>query len=158
MDCVLCPDGYLEPLRRIQLCRSHMGKVQAVRRHGTNDRVYIAAGISIIEIRGYRRAQVMLYAIVCTDAPDSLGKRLPARSAHMARLANLQDQGRLLLAGPFPNIDSSDPGLAGFSGSLIVAEFDSLETAHAWANADPYVNAGVFMNVSVKPFKKVLPA
>jgi uncharacterized protein len=99
----------------------------------------------------------MLYAIVCTDAPDSLGKRLPARSAHMARLANLQDQGRLLLAGPFPNIDSSDPGLAGFSGSLIVAEFDSLETAHAWANADPYVNAGVFMNVSVKPFKKVLP-
>ncbi len=100
----------------------------------------------------------MFYAIVFTDVPDSLNKRLPARSAHLARLVDLQDQGRLLLAGPFPEIDNADPGLAGFSGSLIVAEFDLLETANAWVNADPYVNAGVFMNVTVKPFKKVLPA
>ncbi|HUO44945.1 MAG TPA: YciI family protein [Burkholderiales bacterium] len=100
----------------------------------------------------------MLYAIVCTDVPDSLGKRLPARSAHLARLAELQNQGRLLLAGPFPAVDSVDPGPAGFSGSLIVAEFDSLATANAWANADPYVNAGVFSDVTIKPFRKVLPA
>jgi len=99
----------------------------------------------------------MFYAIVCTDVPDSLGKRLPARSAHLARLADLQNEGRLLLAGPFPAVDGTDPGPAGFSGSLIVAEFDSLEAANAWANADPYVNAGVFVNVTVKPFRKVLP-
>ncbi len=100
----------------------------------------------------------MLYAIVCEDVPDSLGKRLPERPAHVARLADLQNHGRLLLAGPFPAIDGMDPGPAGFTGSLIVAEFDSLDAARAWANADPYVNAGVFMNVTVKPFRKVLPA
>ena len=100
----------------------------------------------------------MLYAIVCTDVPDSLDRRLPVRSAHLARLADLQNQGKLLLAGPFPAVDSADPGPAGFSGSLIVAEFQSLEAARAWASADPYVNAGAFASVMVKPFNKVLPA
>jgi len=100
----------------------------------------------------------MLYAIVGQDVPDSLERRLAARPAHLDRLHALQQAGRLLLAGPFPNIDSNDPGTAGFSGSLIVAEFDSLPDAQAWADADPYVAAGVYAAVSVKPFKKVLPA
>ncbi len=100
----------------------------------------------------------MLYAIVGEDVPGSLDKRLAARPAHLERLNALQAQGRLLLAGPFPAIDSIDPGPAGFSGSLIVAEFDSLEAARAWADADPYVAAGVYAGVSVRPFKKVLPA
>lgn len=100
----------------------------------------------------------MLYAIVGADAPDSLKHRLAARPAHLDRLKALQDEGRLLLAGPFPAIDSADPGPAGFSGSLIVAEFSSLEAAKAWAGADPYVAAGVYAGVEVKPFKKVLPA
>jgi len=90
--------------------------------------------------------------------PDSLERRLAARPAHLERLQALQQTGRLLLAGPFPVIDSNDPGPAGFSGSLIVAEFDSLDAARAWADADPYVAAGVYAGVSVKPFKKVLPA
>jgi hypothetical protein len=90
--------------------------------------------------------------------PNSLEKRLAARPAHLDRLQVLQSEGRLLLAGPFPAIDSPDPGPAGFSGSLIVAEFDSIEMAQAWADADPYVAAGVYAQVSVKPFKKVLPA
>ena len=100
----------------------------------------------------------MLYAIVGQDVPDSLNLRLATRPAHLDRLHALQQAGRLLLAGPFPAIDSNDPGGAGFSGSLIVAEFDTLTDAQAWADADPYVAAGVYAGVSVKPFKKVLPA
>lgn len=100
----------------------------------------------------------MLYVIVGEDYPESLSARLAARPAHVARLQELQAQGRLLLAGPCPAIDSPDPGPAGFSGSVIVAEFPSLEDARAWADADPYVAAGVYQTVSVKPFKKVLPA
>ncbi len=100
----------------------------------------------------------MLYAIMGEDAPSSLDKRLSARPAHLERLKTLQTEGRLVLAGPHPAIDSPDPGPAGFSGSLIVAEFDSLDAARAWADADPYVAAGVYASVIVKPFKKVLPA
>jgi uncharacterized protein YciI len=100
----------------------------------------------------------MLYAIVGEDAPNSLEKRLAVRPAHLARLDALQQDGRLTLAGPFPAIDSSNPGPAGFSGSLIVAEFESLEAARIWAEADPYLSTGVFERVTVKPFKKVLPA
>jgi uncharacterized protein YciI len=99
----------------------------------------------------------LFYAIVGEDVPDSLDKRLAARPAHLERLNALRDEGRLLLAGPFPAIDSPDPGPAGFSGSLIVAAFDSLEAARSWADADPYVAAGVYARVTVKPFKKVLP-
>ena len=99
----------------------------------------------------------MMYAIVGQDVPDSLNQRLATRPAHVDRLQTLQQAGRLLLAGPFPNIDGNDPGSAGFSGSLIVAEFDSLTDAQAWADADPYVAAGVYASVSVKPFKKVFP-
>ncbi|MEW5891733.1 MAG: YciI family protein [Pseudomonadota bacterium] len=98
-----------------------------------------------------------LYAIVGEDVADSLEKRLGARPAHLARLEALKNEGRLVLAGPFPAIDSLDPGPAGFTGSLIVAEFDSLASAQAWAEADPYVAAGVYARVTVKPFKKVLP-
>ena len=100
----------------------------------------------------------MLYAINAEDSPDSLEKRLAARSAHLERLLALQQDGRLILAGPYPAIDSPDPGPAGFSGSLIVAEFESLPAARTWAEADPYVAAGVYAKVTVKPFKKVLPA
>ena len=100
----------------------------------------------------------MLYAIVGEDRPGTLDARLAARPAHVERLRALQDEGRLVLAGPFPAIDSPDPGPAGFSGSLIVAEFDSLEAAKAWADADPYIAAGVYARVKIKPFKKVLPA
>ena len=100
----------------------------------------------------------MFYAIVAEDRPDSLPARLAARPAHLERLTVLQSEGRLLLAGPCPAIDSPDPGPAGFTGSLIVAEFASLDAAKAWADADPYVAAGVYAKVSVKPFKKVFPA
>lgn len=100
----------------------------------------------------------MFYAIVGQDLPGSLDKRLAVRPAHLERLQALQAAGRLLLAGPFPAIDGNDPGPAGFTGSLIVAEFDSLAAAQAWADADPYVTAGVYASVSVKPFRKVLPA
>ena len=100
----------------------------------------------------------MLYAIVGQDVPDSLAARLAARPAHVERLKALQEQGRMILAGPFPAIDSPDPGPAGFSGSLIIAEFASLEAARAWADADPYIAAGVYEKVTVKPFKKALPA
>ncbi|MBT9540731.1 YciI family protein [Thiobacillus sp.] len=100
----------------------------------------------------------MLYAIVGQDIPNSLNLRLDARPAHLERLHALQQTGRLLLAGPFPALDSNDPGPAGFTGSLIVAEFDNLGAAQAWADADPYIAAGVYASVSVKPFKKVLPA
>ena len=99
----------------------------------------------------------MLYAIVGHDSENSLERRVATRPAHVARLKQLQDEGKLLLAGPFPSIDSMDPGPAGFSGSLIVAEFTSLDAAKAWAEADPYVEAGVYASVSVKPFKKVFP-
>jgi uncharacterized protein YciI len=99
----------------------------------------------------------MLYAITGEDVADSLDKRQGARPAHLARLEALKDEGRLLLAGPFPRIDSPDPGPAGFSGTLIIAEFDSLETAEKWANGDPYLAAGVYARVNVKPFKKTLP-
>ena len=99
----------------------------------------------------------MLYSIIGTDKPDSLDNRLAARPEHLARLEQLQQQGRLVLAGPFPAIDSTDPGTAGFTGSLIVAEFDSLDEATSWANDDPYLAAGVYETVTVKPFKKVLP-
>jgi uncharacterized protein YciI len=99
----------------------------------------------------------MFYAIVGQDVPDSLNRRLATRPAHVDRLQALQQAGRLLLAGPFPDIDGNDPGSAGFSGSLIVAEFDSLTDAQAWADADPYVAAGVYASVRVKPFKKVFP-
>lgn len=100
----------------------------------------------------------MWYVIVGQDVPDSLEKRLAARPAHVARLTALQEAGRLLLAGPFPAVDAVDPGAAGFSGSLIVAEFPSLADAETWAQADPYVAAGVYAQVSVKPFRKTLPA
>ena len=99
----------------------------------------------------------MWYVINGTDIDDSLERRLSVRAAHLARLQQLKEEGRLLLAGPYPAVDSNDPGPAGFSGSLIVAEFDSLEDALAWAKADPYVGAGVYADVSVKPFRKVLP-
>ncbi len=99
----------------------------------------------------------MLYCIIGIDRPDSLPLRKQARPAHLQRLETLRDQGRLILAGPNPAVDSPDPGRAGFSGSLIVAEFESLEAARAWADADPYVAAGVYAEVSVKPFIKVLP-
>lgn len=99
----------------------------------------------------------MWYAIMAEDTPNSLEKRLANRPAHLARLQALQAEGHLLLAGPFPAIDSVDPGPAGFSGSLIVAEFDNLEAAQTWADADPFVAAGVYGNVMVKPFRKTLP-
>lgn len=100
----------------------------------------------------------MWYAIVGNDVPDSLEKRLAARAEHLARLQQLENEGRLLLAGPFPAIDAENPGPAGFSGSLIVAEFAALDEAKRWAEADPYVAAGVYASVEVRPFRKVLPA
>jgi uncharacterized protein YciI len=99
----------------------------------------------------------MYYAILGTDAADSLSRRLKARPDHLKRLEQLKAEGRLLLAGPHPAIDNEDPGPAGFSGSLVVAEFASLQAAQDWAQADPYVTAGVYARVDVKPFKKVLP-
>jgi uncharacterized protein YciI len=100
---------------------------------------------------------MMLYAIISQDQPGTLEQRLATRPAHLERLHALQDEGRLLLAGPHPAIDSTDPGEAGFTGSLVVAEFPSLDDAQMWADADPYVSAGVYAQVTVKPFKKVLP-
>lgn len=99
----------------------------------------------------------MFYMIYSEDVENSLDKRLAARPAHLARLEQLKNSGRLLLAGPTPAIDSIDPGAAGFSGSLVVAEFASLDEAQDWANADPYLAAGVYQRSVVKPFKKVLP-
>lgn len=99
----------------------------------------------------------MWYAIMAEDSPNSLEKRLQARPQHLARLELLQNAGRLLLAGPFPAIDSNDPGTNGYSGSLIVAEFDSLADAEEWAGNDPFTICGVYQRVSVKPFRKTLP-
>lgn len=99
----------------------------------------------------------MYYAIISEDIAQSLPKRKLARPEHLARLNDLKNQGRLLVAGPHPCIDSEDPGEAGFSGSLVIAEFDSIQSAQTWADNDPYVAAGVYQKVSVKPFKKVLP-
>ncbi|UOA07533.1 YciI family protein [Methylobacter sp. S3L5C] len=99
----------------------------------------------------------MLYAIISVDVEDSLEKRLSARPAHLKRLQKLQSEGRLVLAGPHPSIDSDNPGDAGFTGSLVIAEFDNLLAAQYWANSDPYNEAGVYAKVTVKPFKKVLP-
>ena len=100
----------------------------------------------------------MFYAIIARDHPGSLNARLAARPAHLERLRALQDEGRLILAGPHPAIDCEDPGEAGFTGSLIVAEFPDLPTAQAWAAADPYALAGVYEQVEIKPFRKVFPA
>lgn len=99
----------------------------------------------------------MLYAIISEDVPNSLPLRMQARPAHLARLQDMHAAKRIIIAGPHPAIDSEDPGEAGFTGSLIIAEFESLEAARAWADADPYVAAGVYSKVTVKPFKKVLP-
>ncbi len=99
----------------------------------------------------------MWYAIEGYDAPDALTGRLTARTAHLARLTALRDAGRLLVAGPCPAIDAEDPGPAGFSGSIVIAEFDSLESARSWAQADPYMEQGVYARVEVRPFRKVLP-
>lgn len=99
----------------------------------------------------------MFYAIICEDVEQSLDARKATRPAHLERLQSLQKEGRLLIAGPHPNIDSDDPGESGFSGSLIVAEFNSIEDACSWADEDPYESAGVYASVTVKPFKRVFP-
>ena len=99
----------------------------------------------------------MWYAIEGWDGPEVLAKRMAARAEHLARLHALRDQGRLLLAGPCPAMDAEDPGPAGFSGSIVIAEFASLDDARAWADADPYCAAGVYQRVDVRPFRKVLP-
>ena len=101
------------------------------------------------------RSFTVLYVIYSEDVADSLEKRQSVRPAHLARLQLLQDEGRLLTAGPMPAVDSNDPGAAGFSGSTVIAEFESLEAAQAWADADPYVAAGVYAKVTVRPYKKV---
>jgi uncharacterized protein YciI len=99
----------------------------------------------------------MLYAVLSEDVADSLEKRNSVSHEHLARIQKLNDQGRLLVAGPHPAIDNEEPGPAGFSGSLVIAEFESLEEAQAWADSDPFIIAGVYQNVKVKPFKQVLP-
>ena len=99
----------------------------------------------------------MLYAIISEDINNSLEKRMDARPAHLERIQSLVDEGRVIVAGPHPAIDSEDPGEAGFTGSLVIAEFGSLKEAQTWANSDPYMVAGVYARVTVKPFKKVLP-
>ena len=99
----------------------------------------------------------MLYAIISNDTEDSLEKRMSVRPKHIERLNQLKSEGRLVIAGPHPAIDNNDPGEAGFTGSLVIAEFDSLEEAQSWANDDPYIESGAYESVIVKPFKKVLP-
>lgn len=99
----------------------------------------------------------MLYAIISTDVSNSLEKRLSARPAHLKRLEILQNEGRLIIAGPHPAVDTNNPGEAGFTGSLVIAEFHSLDDAKDWADIDPYFSAGVYANVLVKPFKQVFP-
>jgi uncharacterized protein len=115
------------------------------------------AMLSAIDIETTGDARRMWYAIEGYDAPNTLDRRLQVRPAHLARLNALRDEGRLLLAGPCPAIDAEDPGPAGFSGSIVIAEFGSLNAAEAWAQADPYVDAGVYARVQVRPFKAVLP-
>lgn len=100
----------------------------------------------------------MWYVIFSQDVENSLEKRMSVRDRHLARLVQLQEEGRLLVAGPMPAIDSDNPGEAGFTGSTVIAEFNSLDEAKTWADADPYIEAGVYENVIVKPFKKVLPS
>lgn len=107
--------------------------------------------------RGARTDNTMWYVIEGYDGADVLAKRLAARADHLARLMALREAGRLLLAGPCPAIDAEDPGPAGFSGSVVIAEFESLEAARAWADADPYIDAGVYTRVEVRPFRRVLP-
>src|SRR5574343_749095 len=131
-----------------------MGELQVVRRFRPDD--CLRGSPEHLPVQVHRGDPLMLYAITGQDVPDSLAARLAARPAHLERLQALQAEGRLLLAGPFPAIDSNDPGSAGFTGSLIVAEFASLQQAQAWADADTYVAAGVYASVSVKPFRKVL--
>ena len=99
----------------------------------------------------------MWYSFICEDTPDSLALRQQTRAAHLERLTALKDQGRLLVAGPCPAIDNEDPGEAGFTGSIVIADFESLADAKSWADSDPYLIAGVYQQVTVKPFKKVLP-
>jgi len=99
----------------------------------------------------------MLYAVISEDVENSLEKRLAARPAHLERLEILKQEGRLFVAGPFPALDTETPGEAGFTGSLVIAKFDSLDAAQKWADKDPYIDAGVYANVTVKPYKKVLP-
>ena len=99
----------------------------------------------------------MWYAVVAEDIDDSLEKRMACRPAHLERIKELAAEGRVLLAGPFPAIDTEEPGAAGFTGSLMIVDFPDLESATEWANADPYIEGGVFQSVSVKPFKQVLP-
>jgi len=117
----------------------------------------VATLSSATMIRYSTAVQTMWYAILGTDVSDSNARRQAARPAHLARLEALRDEARLLLAGPFPAIDAEDPGPAGHSGSLIIAEFDDLAAARAWADADPYVEAGVYAHVEVRPFRRVLP-
>ena len=108
-------------------------------------------------MRNRKRVNSVWYSIIGEDVEDSLERRKSVRPSHLERVQALVDEGRLLLAGPHPAVDSTDPGSAGFTGSLIIAEFESLEDAEAWAAADPYVGAGVYARVTVKPFKQVLP-
>ena len=117
------------------------------------------AGLDWLESRHSNASEEMpvWYVIEGYDGQDVLAQRLQARPEHLARLTALRDEGRLLLAGPCPAIDSEDPGPAGFSGSVVIAAFDSLQQAQAWADADPYVAAGVYVRVQVRPFRKVLP-
>ena len=104
-----------------------------------------------------RKVTEMWYAIISEDIPGTLDKRLASRPVHLERLTALVDEGRLLIAGPHPAVDSPEPGAAGFTGSLVVAEFESLGSAQAWADADPYIAAGVYGKVTVKPYIRVLP-
>jgi uncharacterized protein YciI len=113
--------------------------------------------VSLLPCQGFKREELMWYVIYSKDREDSLQARIAARPAHLERLEALLNEGRLLLAGPRPAIDAADPGPAGFLGSLVVAEFDSLDDARDWAEADPYFSAGAYDSVEVSPFKRVLP-
>jgi len=117
----------------------------------------IDSAYQLIQSELFRPENVMYYAIIAEDAANSLEARIKTRPAHLERLHTLNEQGRLLLAGPHPATDQDDPGQAGFTGSLVVAEFESLQAARGWADQDPYLAAGVYEKVTVKPFKKVLP-
>lgn len=146
--------------------RRGLGQLQIIWRHGPIPSLYYRA--SPLSCSPYvlgkapstthaRGGPLVLYAILAEDAKDTLERRLKARARHLARLRQLQEQGRLVLAGPHPAIDAEDPGPAGFTGSLVVAEFAELREAEEWARSDPYLETGVYARVTVKPFKKVLP-